>query len=67
MIFDRIEPHTLAPQVAAVAHLLPEHINVSRDVLPKIAAGSVENRCVKTNPRPLETAADIEALLKTAY
>jgi len=35
--------------------------------LPEIAAGSTDNRWVKTNPRPLETAEDIEELLKTAF
>ncbi|WP_430416322.1 iron-containing alcohol dehydrogenase [Parasphingorhabdus sp.] len=35
--------------------------------LPEIAAGSVNNRWVKTNPRPLDTAQDIEQLLKTAF
>lgn len=35
--------------------------------LPEIAAGSTDNRWVKTNPRPLETVEDIEELLKTAF
>lgn len=40
---------------------------ISQTLLPEIAAGSLGNRFVKTNPRPLKTASDIEALLKTAY
>ena len=39
---------------------------VTRDQLSQIASGSVENRWVKTNPRPLETSEDIERLLETA-
>ncbi|MEP2990655.1 MAG: iron-containing alcohol dehydrogenase [Parasphingorhabdus sp.] len=41
--------------------------DVQNDVLPEIATGSVNNRWVQTNPRPLPTANDIEQLLKTAF
>jgi len=40
---------------------------ISRDILPEVAAGSVDNRFVRTNPRPLKTPAEIETLLETAY
>ncbi|MEL6875155.1 MAG: iron-containing alcohol dehydrogenase, partial [Pseudomonadota bacterium] len=40
---------------------------IQRSDLPEIAAGSVNNRWVKTNPRPISTAEDIEQLLKTAF
>lgn len=41
--------------------------DIQHNDLPEIAAGSVNNRWVKTNPRPLTTAKDIEKLLEAAF
>lgn len=56
---------TLLKDLALPASL--SEAGVARDMIPEIAAGSVQNRWVKTNPRPLNMASEIEDLLNTAY
>ncbi|MEM7701790.1 MAG: iron-containing alcohol dehydrogenase [Pseudomonadota bacterium] len=71
-IADTLGAETAAQGVRALlADLgLPSRLSeagIRRDQLPQIASGSVENRWVKTNPRPLETSEEIERLLATAF
>ncbi|MEL6540300.1 MAG: iron-containing alcohol dehydrogenase, partial [Pseudomonadota bacterium] len=71
-IADTLGAETAAKGVRALlADLgLPSRLSeagVRRDQLPQIASGSVENRWVKTNPKPLETSQDIERLLTAAF
>jgi alcohol dehydrogenase class IV len=40
---------------------------VSRDDFDAIARGAMENMWVKTNPRPIESVAQVVELLEAAY
>jgi maleylacetate reductase len=42
-------------------------VGVSREQLPAIAASALSNRWVRTNPRPIRTAADVVEILESAW
>ncbi len=42
-------------------------LKVTRDQLPAVAAGALENMWVRTNPRPLKSVEQIQALLESAW